>query len=75
LSNGLKPKATELPRARYSCGLLEAARALAGWETTVIATATLLKSVRSTVRKIKYRFMLQLVSLQNTNERDIDHAG
>src|SRR5437870_13576784 len=48
LSNGLKPKATELPRARYSCGLLEAARAVAGWAPKVTDTATPLKSVKNT---------------------------
>src|SRR6266566_8604698 len=39
-SNGLKPKATELPRARYSCGLLEAAWALlrAGPASRVVAS-------------------------------------
>src|SRR5260221_211752 len=39
-SNGLKPKATESPRARYSCGRLEAARALgtAGPASRIVAS-------------------------------------
>src|SRR5260370_7456718 len=38
-TNGLKPKVTESPRARYSCGRLEAARALgrAGPASRVVA--------------------------------------